>query len=68
MNKDIIQKEYQKKIKLLNYYNQKYYNDNFSEISDYEYDKLKKNIVDLEKKYKYLKSKHFISLRIFIKL
>ena len=57
MNKDIIQKEYQKKIKLLNYYNQKYYNDNFSEISDYEYDKLKKNIVALEKKYKYLKSK-----------
>ena len=64
MNKDIIQKEYQKKIKLLNYYNQKYYNDNFSEISDYEYDKLKKNIVDLEKKYKYLKSKHSPTINV----
>ena len=32
------------------YYNKKYYNDNISEISDSEYDLLKKEIIDLEKK------------------
>jgi len=57
MNKNLIQKEYKKKIKLLNYYNQRYYNDNTSEISDSEYDYIKKDILDLEKKYKFLKSK-----------
>ena len=30
MKKDLIQKEYKKKIKSLTYYNQKYYNDNIS--------------------------------------
>ena len=49
MNKNLIQKEYKKKIKLLNYYNQRYYNDNTSEISDSEYDYIKKDILDLEK-------------------
>tara|TARA_B100001093_G_C26849811_1_gene1024581 strand:- start:1 stop:1275 length:1275 start_codon:yes stop_codon:yes gene_type:complete len=57
MNKDLIQKEYKKKIKLLNYYNQRYYNNNTSEIADSEYDYIKKDILDLEKKYKFLKSK-----------
>ena len=58
MNKDLIQKEYKKKLKLFNHYNQKYYNDNISEITDFEYDKLKKDIIDLEKKYGFLKSKN----------
>ena len=58
MNKDLIQKEYKKKIKLLNYYNQRYYNNNTSEIADSEYDYIKKDILDLEKKYKFLKSKN----------
>ena len=48
MNKKLIIKEYKKKIKLIKYYNQKYYDDNISEISDKEYDELKK-------KYYYLK-------------
>ncbi len=57
MNKDLIIKKYKKQIKSLNYYNKKYYNDNTSQITDSEYDNLKKEIIDLEKKYKYLESK-----------
>ena len=55
MNKELIKKEYKKKIKSLNYYNKKYYSDNISEITDSEYDNLKKKIINLEKKYVYLK-------------
>ena len=58
MNKDLIKKDYKKKIELLNYYNQKYYNENNSEISDSEFDILKKNIIELEKKFDFLKSKN----------
>ena len=58
MNKDLIKKDYKKKIELLNYYNQKYYNENNPEISDSEFDNLKKNIIDLEKKFNFLKSKN----------
>ncbi len=50
MNKDLIIKKYKKQIKSLNYYNKKYYNDNTSQITDSEYDNLKKEIIDLEKK------------------
>ena len=56
MNKNLIKKKYQKKIELLNYYNLKYYNDNISEVSDSYFDNLKKEIIDLEKKYIFLKS------------
>ena len=56
MDKNLIKKKYQKKINLYNYYNKKYYNDNISEITDFDYDKLKKDILDLEKQYKFLKS------------
>ena len=41
----------------MNYYNKKYYNDNISEIQDSEFDNLKKEIIELEKKYDFLKSK-----------
>ena len=58
MSNQLIQKEYIKKVKLINYYNKKYYNDNVSEISDSEYDLLKKEIIDLEKRNKFLKSKY----------
>ncbi len=64
MSNELIQKEYKKKIKLLTYYNQKYYNDNVSEINDYEYDKLKKEIINLEKKYKFLKSKDSPTIQV----
>ncbi len=57
MNKDLIKKKYKKKIRSFIYYNQKYYNENKSEITDNEYDELKKDIIELEKKYKFLKSK-----------
>ena len=64
MSNELIQKEYKKKIKSLTYYNQKYYNDNISEINDYEYDKLKKEIINLEKKYKFLKSKDSPTIQV----
>ncbi len=50
MNKNLIKKNYNKKIKLLDYYNKKYYDENISEISDSDFDKLKRDIVSLEKK------------------
>ncbi len=57
MNKDLIKKDYKKKIDLYNHYSQKYYNENRSEISDSEFDVLKKDIIELENKYDFLKSK-----------
>ncbi len=57
MNENLIKKKYKNKIKSLDYYNQKYYNENISEISDSNYDILKKEIIELEKKYSFLKSK-----------
>ena len=46
MDKKLITKEYNQKIKLIKYYNQKYYDENTSEVSDKEYDNLKKkNII-----------------------
>jgi DNA ligase (NAD+) len=58
MNNELIQKEYKKKIKLVTYYNKKYYDDNISEISDSDYDILKKKILSLEKKYNFLNDKN----------
>jgi DNA ligase (NAD+) len=54
MSNQLIWKKYKKKIKLINHYNKKYYNDNSSLISDSEYDKLKNEILILEKKYNFL--------------
>ena len=51
---DII-KDYQKKIKLIKKYNKLYYNDDSPLIPDSEYDKLKKEIVDLEDQNRFLK-------------
>ncbi len=58
MKKNLIKKEYEERINALSYYNKKYYDNNFSEISDAEYDSLKKKILDLENKYKFLNSKN----------
>ncbi len=58
MNKDLIKKKYKKKIEQLTYYNRKYFDDNKSEISDTEFDNLKREILELEKKYNFLKSKN----------
>ncbi len=56
MNKKEIQDQYKKKIKLLIKYNQSYFNNSKSIVSDSEYDELKKEIILLEKKYNFLKS------------
>ena len=58
MSEDIIKKKYKEKIKVLNYYNKKYYNENISKISDEDFDNLKKKILLLETKYKFLKSRN----------
>ena len=51
MNKRQIEISYAKKIRKLIKYNQQYYDENNSLITDTEYDALKKEILDLEKKY-----------------
>ena len=56
MNKKEIQKEYNKKIKLLTSYNKNYYDANKPLVSDKEYDDLKNSILILEDKYSYLNS------------
>ena len=50
MNKDLI-KKIVKKIEKLEYYNKKYYSENTS-VTDANFDK-QKDILDLEKKYKF---------------
>ncbi len=57
MDKKKIQKLYQEKIKLLNRYNQYYYDKNKPLIDDKNYDELKISILSLEKKYNFLASK-----------
>ena len=51
-----IQIEYSFKIKYLNKLNKSYYDNNNPQVSDQKYDELKKEILKLEKKYKFLKS------------
>ncbi len=55
MNKNVKQ-DYLKKINELRKHNKSYYENSSPLITDGEYDKLKKQISDLEKKYKFLKS------------
>ncbi len=57
MDKKEIQKLYQKKIKLLNKYNQYYYDKNKPLVNDKNYDELKFSILSLEKNNDFLKSK-----------
>ncbi|MDA9697702.1 NAD-dependent DNA ligase LigA [Candidatus Pelagibacter sp.] len=56
MNKNKIQEEYLNKIKLIKKYNKFYYDNNKPLVEDIEYDKLKEQILNLEKKYNYLES------------
>ena len=55
MNEKSVKKEYLKKISSLQKYNRAYYDRSNPLINDSEYDKLKNEIIDLEKKYKFLK-------------
>ena len=54
MNEKLIKKDYKKKIQELKNHNEAYYDKSSPKISDAEYDNLKKKIIDLEKKYKFL--------------
>tara|TARA_B100001093_G_scaffold203907_1_gene195960 strand:+ start:3144 stop:5174 length:2031 start_codon:yes stop_codon:yes gene_type:complete len=56
MNNDLIKKQYLRKIKLLQKHNESYYQKSNPAISDFEFDNLKKEILELEKKYSFLKS------------
>ena len=56
MNNDLIKKDYFEKIKLIQRYNEHYYDKDKPLISDQKFDILKKEIIDLEKKYPFLKS------------
>ena len=57
MDKNLIKKNYKKKIELYNYYNKKYYDENISEITDAAFDDLKNEIIDLEKINTFLSNK-----------
>ena len=57
MNESDFKKEYEKKIKLFKKLNEHYYNLSKPLISDQKFDKLKDDIIILEKKHNYLKSK-----------
>ena len=56
MNKDLIKKNYLKKINILQKHNKHYYDKNKPIVSDQEFDLLKKEIIDLENKYLFLKN------------
>jgi len=58
MIQEEIKKKYLKKIKLIQKYNQFYYDKNKSIINDNEFDLLKREVLELEKKYNYLKNKN----------
>jgi len=51
-----IKNKYLNKIKLINHYNKKYYDENISSVPDSDYDLLKKELIVLEEKYPYLKN------------
>ena len=56
MNEDQIKNEYSKKIRLFKKYNKYYYDKSNPIVSDQEFDVLKNDIIELEKKYIFLNS------------
>ena len=56
MSNDLIKKDYLKKIKLIQKYNKYYYDKDKPIVTDQKYDLLKKEIIDLENSYLFLKS------------
>ena len=63
-SRNLIKKEYLSKIQEIEKHNKLYYEKSSPEISDANYDKLKKNIIELENKHKYLKNKSSPSLKV----
>ena len=49
MSEKKLKQKYFEKIKLINHYNKKYFDENVSVINDADYDLLKKEIISLEK-------------------
>ncbi len=67
MNKEFIKNKYNLKIKEFNKHNRLYYEESKPIISDAEYDRLKIEIIKLEKKYKYLKNNNSPNLQVGFK-
>ena len=67
MNEKLLKKEYLRKILELQKYNLSYYDKSSPIIADSEYDKLKKEIIDLEKEYNFLKNPNSPSLVVGFK-
>jgi DNA ligase (NAD+) len=67
MNKDLINKDYLKKIELLLKLNKHYYDKDKPLVTDQEFDILKKDIINLEKKYKFLKNKQSPTISVGFK-
>ena len=66
-NKSLVTKNYLDKIKLIKKYNKSYYLNSNPDVSDADYDQLKKNILDLEKKYSFLSNEESPSQSIGFK-
>jgi len=64
MQRKEIEKVYIKKINELEKHNKAYFSEDNPIVSDKDYDEIKKEIIDLEKKYKYLKNKNSPSKKI----
>ena len=58
MNKDLVSKDYLKKIRLLQKYSEHYYDKDKPIVSDQKFDLLKKEIIVLESKYLFLKNEY----------
>jgi len=67
MNEENIKKKYKKKIKLFNKYNLFYYDKSSPLITDKKFDILKNEIIELEKKYSYLKDKNSPNISVGFK-
>tara|TARA_B100001057_G_scaffold148147_1_gene148082 strand:+ start:12470 stop:14500 length:2031 start_codon:yes stop_codon:yes gene_type:complete len=67
MDEKLIKKTYLKKISELERYNQAYYDKSNPIISDSEYDIIKKEIIDFEKKYEFLKDIASLSTNVGFK-
>jgi len=64
MNEVKIKKDYSKKIKLFDKYNQHYYDKSKPLVSDQEFDNLKKEIIYIEKNYPFLKNNKSPSISV----
>ena len=67
MNEKLLKKKYLKKISQLQKYNSAYYDKSSPIVTDSEYDKLKKDIIDFENKYDFLKNPNSPSLTVGFK-